>query len=381
MAVHATCHEGGTKLLGLKAANAFWNNRYYTTTRRTITKPLIFLSKRQLTREILALYYIAMKTNRSLIIPNVLVGVGSNIKGQLDAAQCRSANTARGALGYSFYCQERIYQSSYFQEDMSHAHMYRDEHYWPSWRTVKQIIEEVQVVEPAYYYRLETNYYDAKDIPKPYVHTVDVSTPPSNQQPEEGLHKLLYDPSPEDNRAIDNIIKGILDADQNNGADTTRMVLEVKDSRLGSFFTGGPVLIPRHLLDDDKEVKEVKEVETQRDRNAHIKIPLTAWASDSLSDWKANDAFDKDGLYKAASPKIDDDYFEERKNDSVDLHKLELRKKYTVAKYAYTPLPFVAPSHLPVHWVTKSEGRDPFGLCRTFLGNIPTNRSCFDKCK
>lgn len=36
--VHATCYERATKLLGLKAANAYWNFVNYDPNRRTITK-------------------------------------------------------------------------------------------------------------------------------------------------------------------------------------------------------------------------------------------------------------------------------------------------------------------------------------------------------
>lgn len=36
--VHATCYERATKLLGLKAANAYWNFMNYDPNRRTLTK-------------------------------------------------------------------------------------------------------------------------------------------------------------------------------------------------------------------------------------------------------------------------------------------------------------------------------------------------------
>ncbi len=108
--------------MGLKAANAFWNNNYYSNRRKTITKPIIFQSKRQLTRELLALYYIAMATNRSLIIPNVLIGVGKNIRGQLKPAFCKNKDSL---FSGSFYCIEKIFESEYFEEDLSFAHDYK----------------------------------------------------------------------------------------------------------------------------------------------------------------------------------------------------------------------------------------------------------------
>ena len=42
--VHATCYEGVTKLLALKACGAYWNEKYYDPQRRTLTKPLMYTS-------------------------------------------------------------------------------------------------------------------------------------------------------------------------------------------------------------------------------------------------------------------------------------------------------------------------------------------------
>lgn len=65
---------GSTKLLGLKASNAFWNPRYYDPRRRTLTKPLMVLSRRQLLHELQTLAFLAVRSNRTLIVPNVLIG-------------------------------------------------------------------------------------------------------------------------------------------------------------------------------------------------------------------------------------------------------------------------------------------------------------------
>lgn len=96
---HATCYEKATKLMALKvimahhalsiimimhhshhhggdgqAGNLYWNFNYYDPLRRTITKPLMVLSKRQLREELSVLAYLAMASNRTLIVPNILVG-------------------------------------------------------------------------------------------------------------------------------------------------------------------------------------------------------------------------------------------------------------------------------------------------------------------
>jgi hypothetical protein len=76
VAAHATCYEKTSKLYALKAVNAFWNSAgYYMPTRKTLIKPLMVVESRaQLLDEMRALCYIAIKTKRSLIIPNILIG-------------------------------------------------------------------------------------------------------------------------------------------------------------------------------------------------------------------------------------------------------------------------------------------------------------------
>ena len=72
VAMHATCYEKSTKVMGLKASTAFWNPRYYDPLRKTITKQLLFTSELELLDEVRSLIWLAMATERSLIIPNIL---------------------------------------------------------------------------------------------------------------------------------------------------------------------------------------------------------------------------------------------------------------------------------------------------------------------
>lgn len=76
VAAHATCYEKTSKLYALKAVNAFWNSGgYYMPSRKTLIKPLMVATTRAaLLDEMHALCYIAIKTKRSLIIPNILIG-------------------------------------------------------------------------------------------------------------------------------------------------------------------------------------------------------------------------------------------------------------------------------------------------------------------
>ncbi len=135
-AVHTTCYEQKTKVMGLKAANAFWNPLYYDPQRRTITKPLVWLTETQLRHEVRALLYLGAATNRSVIIPNVL---GDEMLGDVDLYR-----------GMALWPGFRI---AYYKEGMAH----------------------IETVEPAYYWRVKRDYAPVDDpdgIPAPAVVTV-----------------------------------------------------------------------------------------------------------------------------------------------------------------------------------------------------------------
>lgn len=75
------------QVMGLKAANAFWNPRYYDPLTPTITKQLLYISDEQLLDEVRSLVWLALTTERSLILPNILgdekMGVFDSYKGQI----------------------------------------------------------------------------------------------------------------------------------------------------------------------------------------------------------------------------------------------------------------------------------------------------------
>ena len=60
----------------LQAANAFWNPAYYDPNRRTITKKLLYGEWLELSNELKSLMYLAIITDRTLIIPNILGSEG-----------------------------------------------------------------------------------------------------------------------------------------------------------------------------------------------------------------------------------------------------------------------------------------------------------------
>ena len=125
VAMHTTCYEHSTKVMGLKATNAFWNPRYYDPLRPTLTKQIIYLSEEQLLEEMRSLVYIAMATKRAFIAPNLL-------------------GDEYGAHGVT----ER----------------YRGRAMWPGFRVIKfkrtKGVSElrIDVLEPAYYWRVGRDY-------------------------------------------------------------------------------------------------------------------------------------------------------------------------------------------------------------------------------
>lgn len=129
LAMHTTCYEKSTKVMGLKASSAFWNPRYYDSHRRTITKQLLFADEDQLREEVRSLVWLAMVTGRSLIIPNVL---GDETK---------------------------IHTIAPYQGNRT---------LWPGFRVANiASAVRVSVLEPQYYWRLEKDYSDP--VPAPQV--------------------------------------------------------------------------------------------------------------------------------------------------------------------------------------------------------------------
>jgi hypothetical protein len=157
IAAHATCYEKDTKMMALKAANAFWNPYYYDPTRRTLTKQLLYVSEEQLRDEIRSLVYLAKISNRSLIVPNVLG-----------------------------------------RDDMSTVNLYDGRlAMWPGFRTMhfksygergdSRFDEEknfaVTMLEPAFYWRIQRDYYHNHPnvIPSPTIVSFDSSSCPKSK--------------------------------------------------------------------------------------------------------------------------------------------------------------------------------------------------------
>jgi hypothetical protein len=131
LAMHTTCYEKSTKVMGLKAANSFWNPRYYDSLRKTITKPLLFVNENQLLDELRSMIWLAINTERSVIVPNIL---GAESISVIDKVQGQTL--------------------------------------WPGFRvlflkrTKGRNDVKVQILEPNFYWRVNRDY---DDIPRPHV--------------------------------------------------------------------------------------------------------------------------------------------------------------------------------------------------------------------
>eukprot|EP01038_Epipyxis_sp_PR26KG_P005872 gene5872-8097_t len=136
-AVHTTCYEQKTKVMGLKASNAFWNPSYYDPERPTLTKKLIYYSEQQLRNEIRSLIYLAIASNRSLIIPNILGN-----------------------------------------EELTRMDLYKGRALWPGFRVaffMNKFNYPIDILEPSFYWRIQRDYsqnnnnYINNNNPKPHI--------------------------------------------------------------------------------------------------------------------------------------------------------------------------------------------------------------------
>lgn len=131
VAMHTTCYEKSTKVMGLKAANSFWNPRYYNALRPTLTKQLLYVDDFRLLDEVRSLVWLAMTTGRSLVLPNILG-----------------------------------------PETLTTVDKYRGRAMWPGFRVIflkrkrGQNQLKVQILEAGYYWRVNRDY---DSIPEPTV--------------------------------------------------------------------------------------------------------------------------------------------------------------------------------------------------------------------
>eukprot|EP00603_Paraphysomonas_imperforata_P006984 CAMPEP_0114436028 /NCGR_PEP_ID=MMETSP0103-20121206/13198_1 /TAXON_ID=37642 ORGANISM="Paraphysomonas imperforata, Strain PA2" /NCGR_SAMPLE_ID=MMETSP0103 /ASSEMBLY_ACC=CAM_ASM_000201 /LENGTH=643 /DNA_ID=CAMNT_0001606199 /DNA_START=165 /DNA_END=2092 /DNA_ORIENTATION=+ len=170
IAAHATCYEKTSKLYALKAVNAFWNSAgYYMPSKKTLIKPLMVVESRaQLLDEMRALCYIAMKTKRSLIIPNILIGVGLDRPGG-KRGPLLPFDYRLNALDKMRYKSRPQFYKDLSKMPMDAAPKLGENLYWPSFRSISHTLTQVEILEPGFYAKIENNLY--LDVPDPFVLT------------------------------------------------------------------------------------------------------------------------------------------------------------------------------------------------------------------
>lgn len=166
IAVHATCYEKTSKLHVLKTSNAFWGEKYYNPSKKTLIKPLMLHSSpEKLLNEIKTLTMIAINTNRSLIIPNILIAIG------LDRPDMPSKRYPK--FDYRINAKNGLPPSIYPRKGnvellpMTHCPKYGNNIYWPAFRTAYSTLKEFEILEPGFYSKIEEQL--SMTIPEPYI--------------------------------------------------------------------------------------------------------------------------------------------------------------------------------------------------------------------
>ncbi len=146
IAVHTTCYEQRTKVMGLKAVNGFWNPRYYDPLRMTVTKQMLFISEAQVLDEVRSMLWLAMATERSFVAPN-LFGAPDHI-----------STTRISHMGQAMWPGYRV---AYLKRQRGKKRFWGGKS-----ETMVRNLLDVELLEPAYYWRVERDY---DDVPAPVV--------------------------------------------------------------------------------------------------------------------------------------------------------------------------------------------------------------------
>lgn len=206
LAMHSTCYEHVTKVMGLKATNAFWNPKYYDPLRPTITKQLLYTSDLQILDEIRSLMWLAMMSNRTIIIPNLL---GSE---EIETVQKYQGRQAMWP-GFRVSLLKRVKGSNQLKVD---------------------------IVEPAFYWRVNRDY---DDVPEPIVmHINEKETLPGilkriNSLGLDKAPRLVLHVNPNEASLSSSLPKESLD-------DTTNRVIAWAKSSVGYY----PLLFSQEIL-------------------------------------------------------------------------------------------------------------------------------------
>eukprot|EP01036_Dinobryon_divergens_P038523 gene38523-50595_t len=198
----------------------------------------------QLRDEIHALAHIAMLTNRTIVFPNILIGAGINIplsvmaKGQMLIGSAEDSTTStvtmktranrrrKGWTGRDAALLDMV------GRNQSHAPQHRGEFYWPAFRTALNSVTGLQVVEPAYYHRIVSDFQ--LNVPEPFLFRHDISNGNDMATGEDTIKtkpKKRRKKNKQDNgRAFDELLKAVIAADKH-----PRLVLDLRSEAVGAW--------------------------------------------------------------------------------------------------------------------------------------------------
>ena len=167
VAVHTTCYENTVKLWALKAANAYWNPRYYDPMRPTLSKLIYYTDEEGVTDELRALLWLGIQTGRSIIMGNIIgppqrpehvtdTGYDSN-----DPALVWPPSKIPPGVRASHYIRPGEFMK-FFMHGVAPM--------WPGFRTLKLNDRVdlkklgVELLEHSFYWRVQRNYADVPPV-------------------------------------------------------------------------------------------------------------------------------------------------------------------------------------------------------------------------
>merc|ERR1711871_55963 len=112
------------------------------------TKPLLHVTGSKLRDEVASLAYLSLRTNRTMIVPNVFLGHSKKLDRTKFCPKPKGDKDSK-----SFYCK----YAENGMIDVSHAAYQDDGYYWPSFRAISSVSQGIDLVEPGYYYKMEND--------------------------------------------------------------------------------------------------------------------------------------------------------------------------------------------------------------------------------
>ena len=180
VAVHTTCYEHTVKVWALKAANAYWNPRYYDPYRRTITKLIYYTKKSEVQEELRALVFLGVVLKRSVILANVIGAMKPKKKVQLKDSYnpkqvWEDEEIPEGIRPVNFVCPGGFMQH-YIYDNVGNGAA----PIWPGFRLAKQVSDildfkayGVELLEAGFYWRCNRHY---NTPPPPVIMKIDIKS-------------------------------------------------------------------------------------------------------------------------------------------------------------------------------------------------------------